>query len=61
MFNIGGGELLVVLLIAFIVVGPKDMPKIARWAGKCVRKIRSVFSEIKSEIDLGIDETDKER
>lgn len=30
MFNIGFSELLLVLLVAFLVVGPKDLPKVAR-------------------------------
>ena len=33
MFNIGFSELIVVLLIAFLVVGPKDLPKVASLAG----------------------------
>ena len=41
MFNIGGTELLLILFIAFVVVGPKDMPKIGRALGKGVRMLRS--------------------
>ena len=29
--NIGFGELIMILLVAFLVVGPKDLPKVARW------------------------------
>lgn len=54
MFNIGGAELIVILLIAFVVVGPKDLPKIARALGKFVRYIREMIEEVKRE--TGIDE-----
>ena len=40
MFNIGFSELLLVLLVAFLVVGPKDLPKVARWLGRAVKKSR---------------------
>ena len=54
MFNIGGAELIVILLIAFIVVGPKDLPKIARALGRFTRSIRSMVEEVKRE--TGLDE-----
>ena len=41
MFNIGFSELLLVLLVAFLVVGPKDLPKVARWLGRTVKKSRT--------------------
>ncbi len=53
MFNIGGAELIVILLIAFVVVGPKDLPKIARALGRFVRYIRAMIEEVKRE--TGID------
>ena len=51
MFNIGFSELLLVLLVAFLVVGPKDLPKVARWtksrrnpAGTSWRRKFAMFS-----------------
>lgn len=43
MFNIGFSELLLVLLVAFLVVGPKDLPKVARWLGRTVKKSRRLL------------------
>ena len=57
MFNIGGTELLLILFIAFVVVGPKDMPKIGRALGKGVRMLRSLISEVREE--SGFDEVDE--
>lgn len=58
MFNIGFSELLLVLLVAFLVVGPKDLPKVARWLGGAVKKSRRLLNEIKKE--SGWDELEKE-
>ncbi len=54
MFNIGAAELILLLLIAFVVVGPKDLPKIARALGRFVRYIRQMIEEVKKE--TGFDE-----
>jgi len=40
------GEIIVVLIIGFLVVGPEDLPKVARTLAKCVKKIRSATKEL---------------
>ena len=49
MFNIGFAELILVLLIAFLIVGPKDLPRVARFLGKCVKWVRGLIAELKAE------------
>ena len=34
MFNIGFSELILILLVAFVIVGPRDLPKVARALGR---------------------------
>ena len=58
MFNIGFAELLLILLIAFVVVGPKDLPKVARALGRFVKYLRNMIEEVKRE--SGLDEVEKE-
>ena len=58
MFNIGITELVVVLLTAFLVVGPKDLPKVARWIARMLKKIRAFVAEVKKE--TGWDEVEAE-
>ena len=58
MFNIGFSELIIVLLIAFLVVGPKDLPKVARWLGRMVKKLKQMINEVKKE--TGWDDLEKE-
>ena len=50
MFNIGFAELLLVLIIAYVIVGPKDLPKVARWLGRMVRTARQLIHELKAEV-----------
>ena len=58
MFNFGAGELVLILAVAFLVVGPKDLPKVARWLGRMVKRIRSYITELKKEV--GWDELESE-
>ena len=58
MFNIGMTEIILLLIIAFVVVGPQDLPKVARALGRFVRYIRTMIEEIKRE--TGFDEVAEE-
>lgn len=58
MFNIGIGELLIVLVVAFVIVGPDDLPKVARWLGMQLRRLRLLIRDIKAE--TGWNELEKE-
>ena len=50
MFNVGFAELLIILVIAYGIVGPKDLPKVARWLGRLVRQARQLIREVKEEV-----------
>ena len=52
--TMGMGEILVILMLAMIVVGPKDLPKIARWLARSLRSIRNIMKEFST--SLGVDE-----
>ncbi len=58
MFNIGFSELLIILLVAFLVVGPKDLPKVARALARFVRYLKAKWAEFLEETEL--DDTLKE-
>ena len=51
MFGISTGELLILGLIALIVLGPERLPKAARFAGVWIRRARSQWYSVKSELD----------
>lgn len=50
--NINGSELLIILIIALIVLGPKELPKIGRTVGNAVREFRKASSGITEELGL---------
>lgn len=51
MFGIGFPELLLILVIAFIVVGPDKLPHLARALGKGLYEIRRATEEVRTEIE----------
>ncbi len=55
MFNIGGQELLVILAIALIVVGPSKLPDLARSLGKGLREFRKVQDDVKDMVRFDLD------
>ena len=58
MFDFSWSELLVIALVALVVIGPKDLPKVLRAAGKWAAKARSVAREFQSSIDQMIRESE---
>lgn len=58
MFNIGMMELLVILLVAFLIVGPKDLPKVARWIARIIKKAKAYVEQFKD--DYGLNEIENE-
>jgi sec-independent protein translocase protein TatA len=44
MFNLGPGEILVILTIALIVLGPKKLPEAGRAIGRGLREFRDSLS-----------------
>ena len=50
--NIGAAEIILILLVAFVIVGPKDLPKVARALGRFVKYIRGMVEEVKRELGV---------
>ncbi len=59
MFGIGIGEILVILAIALIVLGPKEIPKVARTIGRVMRDIQRTTDELRRTIDSEIIEEEE--
>lgn len=49
--NISGGEILVILVVVYLVFGPKKIPELARMLGKGINEMRRATNEIKNEIN----------
>lgn len=51
MFNIGMGELIVILLIILLLFGASRLPEIAKALGKSVREFKKAVKGIEDDID----------
>ena len=49
--QIGWFELLIIILVAIIIVGPKDFPVIVRKVGSWIGSIKKYFRDIQSSVD----------
>lgn len=56
MFNVGGGELLVIFLVALIVLGPAKLPDVARQIGSVMREVRRISSGFQDEMRAAMDD-----
>jgi len=60
MFDIAPTELLIVALVALVVIGPKDLPKVMRTVGQWVGRARGMARHFRSGIDTMIRESELE-
>ena len=60
MFDVGASELLLTVIVAIVVIGPKDLPLALRTAGKWIGKIRRVSGHFRSGIENMIREAEME-
>jgi len=60
MFDVGAGELLVILIVAVVVIGPKDLPLAMRTAGRWIGKMRRISAHFRSGIDAMVREAELE-
>ncbi len=51
MFDIGASELLLTVIVAIVVIGPKDLPRALRMAGGWIAKVRRVSGHFRSGIE----------
>ena len=58
MFSFGWGEILLILVVVIIVVGPKDIPKFLRQIGNLSKSIKKISREFKSSLNQIVEETD---
>jgi Tat protein translocase TatB subunit len=59
MFNIGPAELIVILLVALLVVGPKRLPEVGRSIGKALREIRRSTDEVRYSFEADLEDEDR--
>ena len=58
MFNVGGAEIFVILLVALIVLGPDRLPGAVRQAGQFVGELRKMSAGFQNELRGAFDEAE---
>jgi len=58
MFGIDSGELLIIAVVALVVIGPKDLPRVMRGIGNFVGKARGMARHFRSGVDTMIRESE---
>ena len=64
-FGVGYSEMFLIAVVAVIVIGPKDLPRVLRAFGKTVAKLRGMAREFQGHLDgalreAGLDDLKKE-
>ena len=60
MFGIGSMELVVILLVALIVLGPKSIPQIAKTIGKVMGEVRRVSTDFQRAMNVEVAAEERE-
>jgi len=52
MLNIGPQELILILIVALVVVGPQRLPELGRTIGRALREFRKIQDDVKGMVNL---------
>ena len=51
MFGLGAGEILIILVLAFLLFGPKQLPEIGRQVGKAVKGLKETADDLRKSVE----------
>ena len=55
MFGLGAGEILIILVLAFLLFGPKQLPEIGRQVGKAVKGLKETADDLRKSVEPEVD------
>ncbi|MCC7202684.1 MAG: twin-arginine translocase TatA/TatE family subunit [Nitrospirae bacterium] len=60
MFGIGTSELILILVIAFLVIGPRELPRVGKELGRAFRSFQRAKADITESITRDVADLNKE-
>jgi sec-independent protein translocase protein TatA len=57
LFNLGGGEIILILALVLILFGAKKLPELAKGLGTGIKEFKKATREVTDEVSRSMDET----
>ena len=57
LFNLGGGEIILILALILILFGAKKLPELAKGLGQGIKEFKKATKEVTEEVSNAMDET----
>jgi len=57
LFNLGGGEIILILALVLILFGAKKLPELAKGLGTGIKEFKKATREVSEEVSHAMDET----
>jgi len=61
LFNLGGGEIILILALVLILFGAKKLPELAKGLGTGIKEFKKATREVTDEVSNAMDETPSQR
>lgn len=61
MFDIGGGELLLILIVVLVAFGPKKLPELAQSLGRGIREFKRAQRDFTEQINSAIEQENRKK
>lgn len=61
LFNLGGGEIILILALVLILFGAKKLPELAKGLGTGIKEFKKATREVTDEVSNAMDESSQQR
>ncbi|XPV75392.1 MAG: Sec-independent protein translocase protein TatB [Desulfovibrio sp.] len=61
MFGIGSTELVIILIVALVVIGPQKLPELMRSLGKGIAEFRQMGNDVKNTLDREVENAEQQK